>query len=135
MRRYLVDSSVLLDVFSGDPVWLSWSLDQLCRASAGGMVFINPMVYSEISLRFSRIEDLEVALKEGGFVRSEMPREALFLAGKAFIEYRKAGGKRTRALPDFFIGAHAAVSDLILLTRDPARIRRHFPTVRLLCPQ
>ncbi len=134
MASYLVDSSVLLDVFSNDPVWLEWSLDQLDKAYAEGTVFLDPVVYSEISIRFSRIEELEAALKEGGFVWSEIPREALFLAGKVYLSYKKAGGQRTSPLPDFFIGAHAAVSGLVLLTRDPERVHRFFPKLRLVCP-
>ena len=134
MAAYLADSSVLLDVFTADPVWAEWSVGELERASADGTVFIDPVVYSEISIRFSRIEDLEEAIWTSGLVWSEVPREALFLAGKAHVAYRKAGGPRTTALPDFFIGAHAAVSGLVLITRDPERVRRHFPTVLLSCP-
>ena len=134
MAAYLADSSVLLDVFTEDPVWAEWSVDKLERAAADGTVFIDPMVYSEISVRFSRIEDLQAAVDESGLVWSEIPREALFLAGKAFRSYRKAGGLRVAPLPDFFIGAHAAVSDFVLITRDPGRVRKHFPGVRLSCP-
>jgi predicted nucleic acid-binding protein len=134
MAAYLADSSVLLDVFTADPFWAEWSVGQLEKAAADGTVFVDPVVYSEISIRFSRIEDLEAALDDSGLVWSEIPREALFLAGKAFIAYRESGGLKTMPLPDFFIGAHAAVSDLILITRDPQRVRRHFPRVRLLCP-
>jgi len=134
MASYLVDSSVLLDIFSADPRWMGWSLDQLDKAYAEGTVFLNPIVYSEISIRFSRIEDLESSIRDSGLTWSEVPREALFLAGKAFLKYRKAGGQRTSPLPDFFIGAHAAVSDLVLLTRDPERVRQHFPRLRLVCP-
>jgi predicted nucleic acid-binding protein len=135
MASYLVDSSALLDIFTADPVWAEWSIRELEKASADGTVFIDPIVYSEISIRFSRIEDLEEAVKESGLVWSEVPREALFLAGKAFMSYRKAGGSRTSPLPDFFIGAHAAVSDLVLITRDPERIRTHFPRLRVVSPQ
>ena len=134
MAAYLVDSSVLLDVFSADPVWAEWSIGQLERAWAEGTDFINPVIYSEVSIRFSRIEDLEAALFESGLVWSEMPREALFLAGKAFLSYRKGGGSRTSPLPDFFIGAHAAFSDLVLITRDPKRVRAYFPKLRMSCP-
>jgi predicted nucleic acid-binding protein len=134
MAAYLADSSVLLDVFTADRAWAEWSVDRLERASADGAVFVDPVVYSEISIRFSRIEDLEATIRESGLVWSEIPREALFLAGKAYLSYRRAGGKRTTPLPDFFIGAHAAVSDLVLITRDPERVRRHFPGVRLSCP-
>ncbi|HVP18944.1 MAG TPA: type II toxin-antitoxin system VapC family toxin [Spirochaetia bacterium] len=134
MASYLVDSSVLLDVFTKDPRWSEWSLDQLERAWAEGTVFINPAVYAEISIRFSRIEELEAALTESDLVWSEIPREALFLAGKAFLTYRKRGGQKTSPLPDFFIGAHAAVSDLVLITRDPKRVLRHFPKLRVSSP-
>jgi len=95
---------------------------------------LNPVVYSKGSIRFSRIEELEAVPKEGGFVWSEIPREALFLAGKVYRKYRNTGGRRTNPLPDFFIGAHAAVSGLVLLTRDPERVRRNFPKLRLVCP-
>lgn len=134
MASFLVDSSVLLDVFSADPEWAEWSVTSLEKAWAEGTVFLDPVVYAEISIRFSSIEMLEDAVSESGLVWSDLPREALFLAGKAFLEYRKAGGTRTSPLPDFFIGAHAAVSGLTLITRDPERIRRHFPKLRLLCP-
>jgi predicted nucleic acid-binding protein len=134
MASYLVDSSVLLDIFSNDPAWVEWSLDSLETAYAEGTVFLNPIVYSEVSIRFSRIEELESALKECGLVWSEIPREALFLAGRVYREYRKAGGGKTSPLPDFFIGAHAAVSSLVLLTRDPERVSRNFPNVPLVCP-
>jgi predicted nucleic acid-binding protein len=134
MAEYLADSSVLLDVITADRAWADWSMDQLEQASADGTVFIDPVVYSEISIGFSRIEELETAIREGGLVWSEIPREALFLAGKAYRSYRKSGGSRSAPLPDFFIGAHAAVSDLVLITRDPRRVRRYFPTVRLSSP-
>jgi predicted nucleic acid-binding protein len=135
MAGYLVDSSVLLDILTADPVWAEWAVDRLERATADGTVFIDSIVYSEISIRFSRIEDLEAAMDDSGLVWSEIPREVLFLAGKAYLSCRKSGGPKTAPLPDFFIGAHAAVSDLVLITRDPARVRRHFPRVRLLCPK
>ena len=134
MAAYLVDSSVLLDVFTADPAWAEWSIGRLERAWAEGTVFINPVIYSEISIRFSRIEDLEAALDESGLVWSEIPREALFLAGKVFLSYRKGSGPRTSPLPDFFIGAHAAVSDFVLITRDPERVRTQFPKLRISSP-
>ena len=134
MAAYLVDSSTLLDIFTSDPVWAEWSISELERAWAEGPVFINPVIYSEISIRFSRIEDLEASLEESGLAWSEIPREALFLAGKAFLSYRKGGGQKNSPLPDFFIGAHAAVSDLVLITRDPERVRKHFPTLRIASP-
>jgi hypothetical protein len=135
MASYLVDSSALLDIFTADPVWAEWSIRELEKAWADGTVFIDPIVYSEISIRFSRIEDLEAAIAESGLLWSEVPREALFLAGKAFMSYRKAGGTKANPLPDFFIGAHAAVSDLVLITRDPKRMRTHFPKLRVICPE
>jgi predicted nucleic acid-binding protein len=134
MAAFLADSSVLLDVFTADPTWSEWSLNQLDAARAEGVIHINPVIYSEISVRFSRIEDLEATLNESRLVWSEIPREALFLAAKAFLAYRKAGGSRTTPLPDFFIGAHAAVSDLVLITRDPERVRRYFPKLSVRCP-
>jgi predicted nucleic acid-binding protein len=134
VAAFLADSSVLLDVFSADPVGAEGSIDQLETAGAQGTVFINPVIYSEVSIRFSRIEDLETALTESGLAWSEIPREALFLAGKAFVSYRKSGGPKIRPLPDFFIGAHAAVLDLVLITRDPGRVRKLFPTLRITCP-
>ncbi len=135
MAGYLADSSVLLDVFSADPAWSDWSVDQLENASRDGTIFINPVIYSEVSIRFSRIENLQAAIKESGLVWAEIPREALFLAGKAFIAYRKSGGLRTSPLPDFFIGAHAAVSDLVLITRDPQRVLKSFPRLRVKHPR
>jgi hypothetical protein len=134
VAAYLADSSVLLDVLTADPEWAAWSVERLETAIAEGTVFIDPIVYAEISIRFSRIEELEAAIAESGLVWSELPREALFLAGKAFRHYRRSGGPKTVPLPDFFIGAHAAVSNLILITRDPKRVRSHYPTVRLSTP-
>lgn len=135
MAGCLADSSVLLDVFTKDPQWAEWSIDQLEKASSDGAVFIDAVIYAEISIRFSRIEELEKTLDESGLVWSEIPREALFLAGKAFLTYRKGGGQRTSPLPDFFIGAHAAVSDLVLLTRDPWRVLKHYPKLRVVSPK
>jgi predicted nucleic acid-binding protein len=134
MPDYLADSSVLLDLLTEDPHWSTWSLRAIQEAWESGDVCIDPIVYAEISVRFSRIEELEEAVSTSGLVWKELPREALFLAGKAFLEYRRSGGTKTSPLPDFFIGAHAAVSNLILVTRDPLRVRRAFPRVRLVCP-
>jgi predicted nucleic acid-binding protein len=134
VAAYLADSSVLLDVLTADPAWAEWSVKRLEKALGEGPVFIDPIVYAEISIGFSRIEDLEAAIADSGLTWSELPREALFLAGKAFMKYRKSGGPKSAPLPDFLIGAHAAVSDLVLITRDPQRIRTHYPTVRLSCP-
>ncbi len=134
MAAFLADSSVLLDVLTADPDWAEWSVKRLEKAFEEGTVFIDPIVYAEISIGFSRIEDLEAALVESGLIWSELPREALFLAGKAFTKYRKSGGLKSSPLPDFLIGAHAAVANLVLITRDPRRIRAHYPTVRVSCP-
>ena len=134
MASYLVDSSVLLDIFTGDKVWVEWSVSQLERAAADGSLFIDPIVYAEVSIRFSRIEDLEDAIHECGLLWSEVPREALFLAGKAWLGYRRRGGTKSLPLPDFLIGAHAAVGGLTLITRDPERVRTCYPSVHLVTP-
>lgn len=131
---HLVDTNVLLDVLTEDAAWLPWSLGALATAAEAGPVFINPVIYAEVSIRFSRIEDLDEALPPRDFRRLDVPWSAAFLAGKAFVAYRRRGGSRTSPLPDFFIGAHAAVSELTLLTREPARYRTYFPGVSLLAP-
>lgn len=132
----LVDTNVLLDVVEDDPVWGDWSQGQLDAASLRGDLCINPVVYAELSMAFERIEELEGVVAAAGLAMVEVPREALFLAGKAFLRYRRRG--RTAAvrnvLPDFFIGAHAAVSGLPILTRDVGRYRAYFPTVELITP-
>ena len=130
----LVDSNVLLDVLTEDPEWLDWSVTALAAAAEFGPLFINPVVYAEVSIRFTRIEDLEAALPPSDFRRAPVPWEAAFLAGKVFLAYRRSGGVRNSPLPDFFIGAHASVEGLSLLTRDRARYRTYFPTVRLSAP-
>jgi len=131
----LVDSNVLLDVLTEDEVWLEWSSGELARAAEEGPLFINPVIYAEVSVRFSRIEDLDDALPGADYERLALPWEAAFLAGKAFLNYRRNRGTRTSTLPDFFIGAHAAVARLQLLTRDPSRYRTYFPTVALATPR
>lgn len=130
----LVDTNVLLDVLTEDPVWLSWSLDSLAGAAEYGPLIINPIIYAEVSIRFSRVEDLDDALPPQDYRRAPLPWEAAFLAGKAFLDYRRSSGAKSSTLPDFFIGAHAAVSDLTLLTRDAGRYATYFPTVRLIKP-
>lgn len=134
MTRSLVDSSVLLDLFTADPVWLGWSTRALADAARQGPVFIDPIVYAEVSVGFTRIEAADGAIAELPLVWRELPRAALFLAGKAFVSYRRSGGTKGRLLPDFFIGAHAAVEDLTLVTRDPGRVRTHFPRIRIVSP-
>jgi hypothetical protein len=131
----LVDSNVLLDVFTQDAMWLQWSTEALAAAAETGPLYINPVIYAEVSVRFSRVEDLEDALPPADFRRAQLPWAAAFLAGKAFMSYRRNRGAASAPLPDFFIGAHAAVDDLALLTRDTRRYRTYFPTVRLLAPE
>ena len=130
----LVDANVLLDILTVDPTWHGWSSEALADAAESGPLWIDPVIYAEVSVRFSRIEDLEEALPPGDFGRAQLPWEAAFLAGKAFVQYRRRGGARTSTLPDFLIGAHAAVSGRALLTRDVGRYRSYFPTVRLIAP-
>jgi hypothetical protein len=130
----LVDANVLLDLLTEDPAWLTWSEDALAEAADAGPLWINPLVYAEVSVRFTAIEDLEDALPPDQFRRAPLPWEAAFLAGKAFVAYRRRGGTKGAVLPDFYIGAHAAVTGLSLLTRDAARFRTYFPTVRLTAP-
>jgi predicted nucleic acid-binding protein len=129
----LVDSNVLLDLFTEDPRWCDWSETQLVDALDRGATLINPIVYAEISIGFERIEELEQALP-AELEREVLPWEAAFLAGKCFIEYRRRGGQNRSPLPDFYIGAHAAVTERALLTRDPRRYRSLFPRLELISP-
>jgi len=131
----LVDSSVLLDLLTDDPVWAAWSEEQLATLDRGHQLFINDMVWAECSSAFSRIEDYSAVITRMGFSHRQIPKAALFLAAKAFVTYRKAGGTKTAPLPDFFIGAHAAVEGMTLLTRDPKRVKTHFPKLALICPE
>ena len=130
----LVDTNVLLDLVTDDPGWAGWSVQQLDAAALRGSVLINDIVYAELSVRFARIEELDTLVSDAGLVIAPMPRPALFLAAKVFQRYRAAGGTRSGVLPDFFIGAHAAVTGLPLLTRDVQRIRTYYPGVRLISP-
>jgi predicted nucleic acid-binding protein len=130
----LVDTNVLLDLATADPNWADWSVGALDAAALAGPVWINSVVYAELSVRFATIEELDRFLADAQIDMAPTPRPALFLAGKAFLKYRAAGGARTGVLPDFFIGAHAAVAELALLTRDAARYRTYFPTVGLVTP-
>ncbi len=134
MTGVLVDANVILDVYTDDAVWADWSESVLNRYRTHYNLFINPVIYAEISIGFDRIEDLGSAIVLSGFKFLPIPKEALFLAGKAFLQYRRRRGNRLSPLPDFFIGAHAAVADLLLLTRDQARMRTYFPTVQLITP-
>jgi predicted nucleic acid-binding protein len=130
----LVDTNVLLDVLQDDSQWASWSQSQLDAASATEHLAINPIIYSELSISFARIEELEAVIAEAALAVEEVPREGLFLAGKAFLRYRRGQGIKHNVLPDFFIGAHAAVMRWQLLTRDAARYRTYFPTVDIIAP-
>jgi predicted nucleic acid-binding protein len=130
----LVDTNVLLDLVTDDPNWADWSVAQLEAASLNGPLLINDAVYAELAVRYISIEDLEAFLDAAGLELAPMPRAALFLAGKVFTQYRRSGGSRTGVLPDFFIGAHAAVARLPLLTRDVGRYRTYFPSLRLITP-
>ena len=134
MKGVLVDSNILLDVFLDDPKWAGWSESKLDEYDEFGALYINPIVYSEISVGFDRIEALESAIARAGLQMLEIPREALFLAGKVYLAYKKRKGVKTTLLPDFYIGAQAAVLNLDLITRDVSRYQSHFPTVRLIAP-
>ncbi len=133
-RGVLVDSNVLLDVATDDPVWADWSARALAEAAEHTMLIINPIVYAEVSIGYATIEALDVALPAALYHREPLPWEAGFLAGKAFLLYRRRGGLRTSPLADFYVGAHAAVGRLALLTRDEARYRTYFPKVEILAP-
>ena len=130
----LVDSSVLLDIMTEDPAWGQWSESALAHAGDAGTLIINPIVYAEVSAGFDRIEDLDDAVPADEFDREPLPYEAGFLAAKAFLAYRQRGGQKRSPLPDFYIGAHAAVRQYRLLTRDAARYRTYFPTVEVIAP-
>ncbi|HEY0590707.1 MAG TPA: type II toxin-antitoxin system VapC family toxin [Thermoanaerobaculia bacterium] len=130
----LVDSNVILDVATEDAVWMAWSSEALARAADESVLVINPLIYAEVSIGFDSIEDLDALLPETLFRRDPLPFEAAFLAGKAFLAYRRRGGGKGKPLPYFYIGAHAAVAGLRLLTRDARRYRTYFPTVEILAP-
>jgi predicted nucleic acid-binding protein len=130
----LVDTNVLLDLLTSDPNWADCSIGQLDAAALRGSLAINDIVYAELSLRFSTIEALDGVVAEMGLDVAAMPRAALFLAGKVFQRYRASGGTRSGVLPDFVIGAHAAVLGCALLSRDAGRYRSHFPGIKLVTP-
>jgi predicted nucleic acid-binding protein len=134
MSFVLVDSNVLLDLMTEDPSWFVWSSNAIDEAAERSRLVINPVIYAETSVRFSRIEDLSAALPTILFEREPIPYEAAFLAGKAYSRYLRFGGTRRSPLPDFFIGAHAAVAGYRLLTRDATRYRTYYPTVPLIAP-
>jgi len=130
----LVDSNVLFDILIRTPDWWQWSLDQVEQAALRGPILINDIVYAEVSTRYPSVDIVDTVLRDFGIDLVPMPRAALFLAGKAYLRYRTAGGTRTGVLSDFFIGAHAAAENLPLLTRDVRRYRSYFPTINLIAP-
>ena len=130
----LVDSDVILDVLTDDGEWADWSASMLARAADDARLVINPLIYAEVSLGFERIEDLDAVLPADYFTREPLPWEAGFLAARAFLRYRRRGGQRQSPLPDFYIGAHAAIAGHTLLTRDPKRYRSYFPKLRIVSP-
>jgi predicted nucleic acid-binding protein len=134
MPATLVDTNVIFDFLSQDAEWFDWSALMLQEAGDRGDIVINPIVYAELSVRYDRVEDVELALPAEYFVRAPLPWEAAFLAAKCFERYRRRGGTRHSPLPDFFIGAHASVSGMTLLTRDARRYREYFPTLTLIAP-
>ena len=131
----LVDTNVLVDVLENDPQWVEWSIGQLRAQAKIHRLAINPIIYSELSLTFSKVETLDRTVEELGLAIVELPRPALFLAGKAFIRYRRQGGTKSNVLPDFFIGAHASVARCALLTRDSRRYTTYFSDVKLITPE
>jgi predicted nucleic acid-binding protein len=130
----LVDTNVLVDVLEDDPQWAEWSIGQLRAQSQIHRLVISPIIYAELSLTFSTLEALDKALEMMMLPVIEIPKSALFLAGKAFLQHRRQGGTKQNVLSDFFIGAHAAVSGLPLLTRDTGRYRSYFPSVKIIAP-
>jgi predicted nucleic acid-binding protein len=134
MKTTLVDSNVLLDIATNDAAWFDWSSQALESAANESPLAINAIIYAEVSIGFQRIEDLESAIPSSLFRRDALPFEAAFLAGKAFLQYRRRGGGRATPLPYFYIGAHAAVADFRLLTRDPKRYQTYYPSVELIAP-
>lgn len=130
--RTLVDTNVLLDVITRDPTWGPWSENALRDAAQHSTLTINPIIFAEVSMKFDRIEDADTAL--GDFVRDPLPYEAGFLAGKAFLAYKRRGGAKRSPMPDLYVGAHAVVGRMQLLTRDAARYRTYFPALRIVAP-
>ena len=134
MRRFLVDTNVIVDILSRNSTWFDWSAETLSRCANEGPLAINPIIYAELAVGFPRIESLDAALPEPDWQRLPLPWHAGFLAGRCFGEYRHRGGTRPSPLPDFYIGAHAAVDGLVVITRDSARFRTYFPRVELVEP-
>jgi predicted nucleic acid-binding protein len=134
MQKILVDSNVILDIITEDPIWSDWSACQLEALAEKHLLVINPIIYAEVSVGFIQIEELEQALPPSYFRRESLPWEAAFLAGKAYLNYRKQKGTKHLTMPDFYIGAHALIQDMILLTRDNRRYATYFPKLKLITP-
>lgn len=134
MTDILVDSNIILDILTEDPQWFEWSAQRLTEYANQGELIVNPIIYAEISIGFNQPEDLDTAIPPDFFRRDPLPYNAAFLAGQSFLEYRRRGGERRSPLPDFYIGAHAAVAAVPLLTRDINRYRTYFPDVQLITP-
>lgn len=135
MANLLIDTNVLLDIFTDNPEWSDWSIEQLERFQSKADFKINSIIYSELSIGFNKIEELENSLYLARIKIAEIPREALFLAGKAFLKYRRQNkGTKSITLPDFFIGAHAAIEKIPILTRDPKRMKHYFPGIKVIAP-
>lgn len=134
MSQVLVDSNIILDIVTRDPHWVSWSVARVEELSEHHHLVINPIIYAEVSAGFMRVEDVEYAIPPETFRRDNLPWEAAFLAGQCFVQYRRRGGARRSPLPDFYIGAHAAVRGMVLLTRDAGRYRQYFPRLEIIAP-
>ncbi len=130
----LVDSSVILDIVTEDENWFAWSAKTLADCATSNLLAVNPIIYAEVSIRFENLEELDSALPSTYFRRLPLPWEAAFLAGKRFLDYRRQGGQKRSPLPDFYIGAHAQVGRMTLLTRDPARYHTYFPSLQIIAP-
>lgn len=135
MNGILVDSCILLDLFTNDPDWADWSENILGQYGQTNTLYINSIIYTEVSIGFNLIEEVEAAIDQTGIKVLEIPREALFLAGKVFLNYRKSKGAKHSTLPDFYIGAHAIVSTFDLITRDISKFKTHFPNLNLIYPK
>jgi len=134
MMEILVDSSVILDIVTEDENWFAWSAKTLADCARSNILAINPIIYAEVSIGFEKVEELDAALPSTYFRRLPLPWEAAFLAGKCFLDYRRKGGRKRSPLPDFYIGAHAEVGGMTLLTRDAARYHTYFPALRIIAP-
>ena len=135
MAVILIDSCVVTDLADPESAWFEWSASTLERLDQNNTMVINPIIYAECSVGFARIEEVETLFETLGFAMKPIPREALFLAGKAFLQYKKRKGEKGNVLPDFFIGAHAAISGFSLMSRDKGRFSTYFPSVELIIPE